>query len=113
VFANTRRRALRAAIRERAEPVDLVDDLSRLHLAGDGEIITSSVAEEERLEDLVAWIRDRGRLRHETAELVVLTRVGGVSVDELAAITRVHPQTMRQQRLRAEQTLRHSLSLAR
>jgi len=111
VFTNTRRRALRAAIRDRSEPVVLTDDFSHFEDAGDPE--TASRDEEGRLEELVEWVRERGRLRDETARLIVLTRAGGVSVDELAAVTHTHPQTMRQQRLRAEQRLRRSLSIAR
>jgi DNA-binding CsgD family transcriptional regulator len=110
VFTNTRRRVLRAAIRHRSEPLVLapdlanVDDLSASEEGGD---------EQQRLDDLVEWVRDRGRLRAEAARLVVLTRAGGISVNELAAITEVSPQTIRQQRLRAEKRLRHGLSLVR
>lgn len=111
VFANTRRRALRAAIRDRSEPVVLTDDFSDFEDASESD--EASWDEEGRLEELVAWVRERGRLRDETARLVVLTRAGGVSVDELAAVAHIHPQTMRQQRLRAEQRLRRSLSLTR
>jgi hypothetical protein len=109
VFTNTRRRALRAAIRDRSEPVVLVDDFSHFEDAGEPEAANGD--ENRRLEELVEWVRERGRLREDTARLVVLTRAGGVSVEELAAVNDVHPQTMRQQRLRAEQRLRRSLSL--
>jgi hypothetical protein len=107
VLANTRRRALRAAIRDRTEPVVLIDDFSDFEDASEPD--AANWDEEGRLEELVEWVRERGRLRDEAARLVVLTRAGGVSVDELAAVTHVHPQTMRQQRLRAEQRLRRSL----
>ena len=110
VFTNTRRRALRAAIRHRSEPLVLSPDLSNVDEPcapeADGD-------EQKRLDELVEWIRDKGRLRQDAARLVVLTRAGGVSVSELAAITGVSPQTMRQQRLRAEKQLRHGLSLTR
>jgi hypothetical protein len=111
VFANTRRKALRAAIRDRSEPLVVVDDFSCFEDAAGTD--ATEPDEERRLEELVEWVRERGRLREETARLVVLTRAGGVSVEELAAVNNVHPQTMRQQRLRAEQRLRRSLSLAR
>jgi DNA-directed RNA polymerase specialized sigma24 family protein len=111
VFTNTRRRALRAAIRDRSEPLILVDDFARFEHT-DGPEVTNA-DERQRLEELVDWARERGRLRDETARLVVLTRVGGVSVDDLAAMRDVHPQTLRQQRLRAEQRLRRILTLAR
>ena len=111
VFANTRRRALRAAIRDRSEPVVLIDDFTDFEGASEPE--SAGWDEEARLEELVEWVRERGQLRDVTARLVVLTRAGGVSVDELAAVTHVHPQTIRQQRLRAEHRLRRSLSLAR
>ncbi len=111
VFSNTRRRAIRAAIRHRSEPTVLVGDLS--HLDDPEHPETSPGDEQQQLDELVEWVRDRGRLREDAARLVVLTRAGGVSVNELAAITEVSPQTMRQQRLRAEKRLRHGLSVAR
>lgn len=110
VFANTRRRALRAAIRDRSEPLVLVDDFTRFENTDGPAAINGD--EEQRLEELVEWVRERGRLREETARLVVLTRAGGISLDDLAAVSHVHPQTLRQQRLRAEKRLRRSLSLA-
>lgn len=111
VFSNTRRRAMRAAIRHRSEPTVLVGDLSHLDAPEGPE--TSPGDERQRLNELVEWVREKGRLREDAARLVVLTRAGGVSVNELAAITEVSPQTMRQQRLRAEKRLRHGLSVAR
>ena len=111
VFSNTRRRVVRAAIRHRSEPMVLVGDLSHLDDTEGPE--TSSGDEQQRLDELVVWVREKGRLREDAARLVVLTRAGGVSVSELAAITEVSPQTMRQQRLRAEKRLRHGLSVAR
>jgi hypothetical protein len=111
VFVNTRRRVLRAAIRDRSEPLVLVDDITRFEDTDGPEAANRD--EKQRLEELVEWVRERGRLREETARLVVLTRAGVVSVDELAAMNEVTPQTLRQQRLRAEQRLRRSLSLGR
>jgi DNA-directed RNA polymerase specialized sigma24 family protein len=110
VFTNTRRRALRAAIRDRSEPVVLVDDFTRFQ-STDG-LEAKNGDEKQRLEELVDWVRQRGGLREETARLVVLTRTGGVSVEDLAAMSDMNPQTLRQQRLRAERRLRRSLSLA-
>jgi hypothetical protein len=111
VFANTRRRTLRAAIRDRSEPLVLVDDFSQVE--GNAGSEASADDEERRLEQLVEWVRERGRLREDAARLVVFTRAGGVTVHELAGARNVAPQTLRQQRLRAEQRLRRSLSLAR
>ena len=110
-YANTRRRALRAAIGDRSEPVAPVDDFSCFEDAAGPEAAGGD--EERRLEELVGWVRQKGQLRGDVARLVVLPRAGGVSVDELAVVNEVHPQTMRQQRLRAEQRLRRNLSLAR
>lgn len=111
VFANTRRRTLRAAIRDRSEPLVLVNDFSQVE--GNAGPEAPADDEERRLEQLVEWVRERGRLREDAARLVVLTRAGGVTVHELAGARNVQPQTLRQQRLRAEQRLRRSLSLAR
>lgn len=110
IYANTRRRVLRSAIRERSEPVVFVDDYRQL----DGrEDVSLEPSEEERFEQLVEWLCERGRIRDEAARLVVLTRAAGVSVDELAAAESVDPHTLRQRRLRTERRLRHGLSLAR
>jgi hypothetical protein len=102
---------LRAAIRDRSEPLVLVDDFSQVE--GNAGAEAPADDEERRLEQLVEWVRERGRLREDAARLVVLTRAGGVTVHELAGARNVEPQTLRQQRLRAEQRLRRSLSLAR
>jgi len=51
-------------------------------------------------------------VRPAPARLVVLTRAGGFSVDELAAVESVDPHTLRQRRLRAERRVRQGLSLA-
>jgi hypothetical protein len=109
VFANTRRRILRAAIRDRTEPLVLSADFGQLE---DSKPVEAGSREEhQHLSELIDWVREKGRLREETARLVVLTRAGGVSVSELAEARRVSPQTMRRQRLRAEQQLRRGLSL--
>ena len=102
---------MRAGIRHRSEPTVLVGELSHLDDTETPE--TFSGDEQQRLDELVEWVREKGRLREDAARLVVLTRAGGVSVNELAAITEVSPQNMRQQRLRAEKRLRHGLSVAR
>jgi hypothetical protein len=109
VFANTRRRILRAAIRDRTEPLVLSADFGQLEDSTPVE--AGSQEEHQHLSELIDWVREKGRLREETARLVVLTRAGGVSVSELAEARRVSPQTMRRQRLRAEQQLRRGLSL--
>ena len=110
VFTNTRRRALRAAIRHRSEPLVLAPDLSHVD---DPKAAEADGDEQQQLDELVEWIQERGRLREDAARLVVLTRAGEVSISELASAREVSPQTIRQQRLRAEKRLRHGLSLAR
>ena len=109
IYTNTRRRVLRTAIRDRSEPVLFVDDYTGFDESDEVELLPS---EEQRLDRLVAWVQERGQLRPDAARLVVLTRAGGFSVDELAAVESVDPQTLRQRRLRAEQRVRQSLSLA-
>jgi hypothetical protein len=110
IYANTRRRVLRSAIRARSEPVVFVDDYSGIDVGGD---TTEGMAEAQRFGQLVEWVRQRGRVREDAARLVVMTRAAGVSVDELAAAQDVDPQTLRQRRLRAERRVRQSLTLAR
>lgn len=110
VYVNTRRRVLRAAVRERLEPIVFVDDFSQFH-AGDDPVEYG--AEAGRFDDLVEWVQRRARVREDTARLVVLTRAAGVSVDELAAAEGVDPQTLRRRRLRAERRVRESLVVAR
>lgn len=109
IYANTRRRVLRAAVRARAEPVVFVDDYRTLDTGGEA---ADALSEEQRLEQLVEWVRERGHVREDAARLVVMTRAGGYSVDELADAEHVDPQTLRQRRLRTERRVRQSLSLA-
>ena len=110
IYMNTRRRVLRSAIRARSEPVVFVDDYGQIDA---GEEITDDLSEDQKVEQLVEWVRQRGWVREDAARLVVMTRAAGVSVGELAAAEDVDPQTLRQRRLRAEQRVRESLSLAR
>jgi hypothetical protein len=109
VFANTRRRILRAAIRDRNEPLVLSADFAEVEDSTPPE--RGGREENQHLAELIDWVREKGQLREETARLVVLSRAGGVSVSELAEARRVSAQTMRRQRLRAEQRLRRGLSL--
>ena len=109
IYVNTRRRVLRSAVRARSEPLLFVADYSNVGLDNasvDGD------SEEQKVDQLVEWVRQRGRIREEAARLVVMTRAAGFSVDELAADAGVDPQTLRQRRLRAERRVRQDLSLA-
>jgi len=108
VFADTRRRAMRATIRDRSEQAILLGDFDRF--ADPSQSRAFEECEQRPLAELVEWVRRRGRLGEEAARLVVLTRAGGVSVNQLAATADVNPQSMRQQRRRAEQQLRRNLS---
>jgi predicted RNA polymerase sigma factor len=110
VYANTRRRVLRSAVRDRSEPVVFVEDYAHLEPGDDTPV---DKGETERFDDLIEWVRRHGRVQEDAARLVVLTRTAGVSVEELAAAQNVDPQTLRQRRLRAERRVRQSLSLAR
>jgi hypothetical protein len=109
IYTNTRRRVLRAAIRARSEPVVFVDSYGGLDEAIE---VSDEPSEEERLDQLVMWVRQRGQLRTEAARLVVMTRAAGFSIDDLATTDSVDPQTLRQRRLRAERRVRQGLSLA-
>jgi hypothetical protein len=73
---------------------------------------TDIPSEEQRLEQLVEWVRERAQVREDAARLVVMTRAGGFSVNELADAEHLDPQTLRQRRLRTERRVRQSLSLA-
>ncbi len=110
IYVNTRRRVLRSAVRARSEPVMFVDDYSHLDV---GEEPIDRPSEEQRVEQLVEWVRQRGHVREDAARLVVMTRAAGFTVDELAAAENVDPQTLRRRRLRAERRVRQSLSVAR
>jgi len=110
VYANTRRRVLRAAARDRSEPLVFVDDLADAPQADNP---GGPSGDDQRLDELIDWVRKRGQVREDAARLVVLTRTGAVSVDELAAAEGVHPQTLRQRRLRAERRVRNGMALAR
>ena len=110
IYTNTRRRVLRSAVRARSEPVVFVDDYSHLE-AGDD--TPDRKTEAQQIDELVEWVRQRARVRDDAARLVVMTRVAGVSVDEVAAVQEVDPQTLRQRRLRTERRVRQSLVLSR
>lgn len=109
IYTNTRRRVLRAAIRARSEPVVFVDSYGGLDEAIE---LGDEPSEGQRLDQLVTLVRQRGQLRTEAARLVVMTRAGGFSVDDLASADGIDPQTLRQRRLRAERHVRQGLSLA-
>ena len=109
IYTNTRRRVLRAAIRARSEPVVFVESYGGLDETAE---VKDELSEEQRLDQLVTLLRQRGQLRTEAARLVVMTRAGGLSIDDLAVTDSVDPQTLRQRRLRAERRVRQGLSLA-
>ena len=109
IYTNTRRRVLRAAVRARSEPVVFVEDYRNLDVGSEP---TDASADEQRIEALVEWMRERAPVREDAARLVVMSRAAGFSIDELASTEQVDPQTLRQRRLRAERRVRRSLSLA-
>jgi hypothetical protein len=108
IYTNTRRRVLRAAMRARSEPVMFVDDYRGFD---SGSETTDGVLEEQRLEQLVDWVRQRAQVREGAARLVVMTRAGGFSINELADAEDLDPQTLRQRRLRTERRVRQNLSV--
>ncbi len=110
IYANTRRRVLRSAVRARSEPVVSVGDLSGLKARDEP---AGGKSEAQQINELVEWVQQRARVRDDAARLVVMTRVAGVTVDELAATQDVDPQTLRQRRLRTECRVRQSLALTR
>jgi predicted RNA polymerase sigma factor len=110
IYANTRRRILRSAVRHRSEPLMFVDDYTHLEARGDPPHDTNDT---DGSDHLIEWVQRHGRIREDAARLVVLTRTAGVSVEELASAEDVDPQTMRQRRLRAERRVRQNLALAR
>ena len=101
---------LRSVVRARSEPVVFVDDFSHLKAEDDR---AEGKSEAQQINELVEWVRQRARVRDDVARLVVMTRVAGLSVDELAAAQDVDPQTLRQRRLRTERRVRQSLALTR
>jgi hypothetical protein len=109
-FSNTRRRVLRAVIRDRSEPLSLSPDLSQVPASTTAD--AGDEIDQQRLDGLIEWVRDKGGLSEETARLVVLTRAGGVAVRDLASATEVSVETIRQRRLRAERQLRRGLALS-
>ena len=110
IYTNTRRRVLRSAVRARSEPVMFVDDYSHLEADKDP---GRGKSEAQEIDELVEWVRQRARVQDDAARLVVMTRVAGVPVDEVAAAQNVDPQTLRQRRLRTERRVRQSLALTR
>lgn len=109
IYTNTRRRVLRAAIRARSEPVVFVDSYGGLDEAIE---VTDEPSEEQRLHQLITGVHQRGQLHTDAARLVVMTRAGGFSIDDLATTDSVDPQRLGQRRMRAERRVRQALSLA-
>ncbi|MDF1597926.1 MAG: hypothetical protein P1T08_17750 [Acidimicrobiia bacterium] len=110
IYTNTRRRVLRSAVRARSEPVVFVDDYSYLEASDD---TPDGKPEAQQIDEFVEWVRQRARVRDDAARLVVMTRIAGVSVDEVAAAQEVDPQTLRQRRLQMERRVRQSPVLSR
>lgn len=71
------------------------------------------MSEAEEIDELGEWVRHRARVHDDAARLVMMTRVGAVSVDEAAAIQHVDLHTLRQHRLRTERRIRQSLVVSR
>ncbi len=109
IYTNTRRRVLRAAVRARSEPVMFIDDYSNFEASDD---TPDRKTEAQQIDELVEWVRLRARVQDDAARLVVMTRVAGVTVDEVAVAQKADPQTLRQHRLRTEHRLRQSLVLS-
>jgi len=111
VYANVRRRVLRAAARDRSEPVTPVGDVASVidPIAPHADIR----GEAGELRDLVEWVATTGGVGDRTAREVVLTRTGRVDVVELADALGVNPATLRERRRRAEQRLQRSLAIGR
>ena len=110
MLPGTRRRVLQAAVRARSEPVVFVDDYSHLE---PGEDPANGKPEAQQIDELVEWVRQRALVQDDAARLVVMTRVAGVTVDEVAVAQDVDPETLRQRRLRTERRLQQSLVLSR
>lgn len=85
-----------------------VDDYSHLDM---GESQAGSGSEVDRFEELVECVRRHSRVPEDVARLVVMTRAGGVAVEELAATQGVDAHMLRQRRLRAGRRVRQSLAL--
>jgi hypothetical protein len=64
------------------------------------------------LAELCDWVAEQARLDLSTARLVVLTRAGGVPVQDLVGATGASAQSIRRRRLRAEQLLAQALEVA-
>ena len=54
----------------------------------------------------MSWAVKAGVLDEDAARLITMTRLGGVSVSEVAGLTGEKEQTVRKRRLRAEARLR-------
>jgi hypothetical protein len=110
IYANTRRRVLRSAVRDRSEPLVYVDDYTRFETR---DATPHGSDDNDAFDNLIEWVQRHGRIREDAARLVVMTRTAGVSVEELASAHNADPQTLRQRRLRAERRVRRNLALAR
>jgi hypothetical protein len=87
-----------------------IDDYSHIDSSDDTPVAKDAT---EPFDDLIDSVERHGRVREDVARLVVMTRAGGVSIEELADAHDVDPQTLRQRRLRAECRVQEHLTLAR
>lgn len=104
LWCNTRRQVLRALQRDRDHARNLVDppDIP----APDG----GELSEAFEVDELLRWVAASARVDLSDAQLVVLTRVGGVPLVEVARSRGTSPATLRQHRSRTERKLRSRLA---
>lgn len=72
--------------------------------------VTPDIAERHEAADLLRWVAGRCRVPRDVARLIVLTRVSGFEVEELADRRAVPSARLRQRRWRCEQRMREALA---
>ena len=71
IYANTRRRVLRSAIRHRSEPLVFVDDYTHLEILDN---TPHGSNDTDGSDHLIEWVQRHARIREVAARLVVMTR---------------------------------------
>lgn len=72
--------------------------------------IAPDIAERQEAADLLRWAAKRCRVPRDVVRLIVLTRVSGFEVEELADRRAVPGARLRQRRWRCEQRMREALA---
>ena len=111
LWSNTRKRFWRHvnAHLRRARHLELTDPRLLVDQADPADATAGRCGDDD-ISELCEWVAERAALDLGTARLIVLTRVGGVAVEDLVDIEGWCAQTLWKRRKRAERRLEQALA---